>query len=200
MAAKTPIIGQTADGATMAPIGDDEMKAGRKERIARAKANKTASDVTYMPIKRAGIGKLKKDGRRSGGMFSAKELLIATIDNLKETETRDHEVIDLQKCRILLVPLHMEYTDYPTIQEDEVVMREREAMYATEDQRDLALSKQVDPHWYPGKLFPGTKREMKTASLGFGRFDPMWRNDEPGAGRSFGGGVMGQAAKIEIPA
>lgn len=130
-------------------------------RPSRAKSD-DLKPVATKPIKRAGLGRKKEDGRRSGGNFSLK--LLTIVDDVTGAK------------RTLRVPLAMEYTDYPTIKDTETVTEEAEEEYTTEAVRDRVLSMQVDPFWYPNRK-TATGKDWPE-NLGFRPFDPAWRNDE----------------------
>lgn len=154
---------QTAPVDPNAPVARIEIPG--QPRPARVKAD-DLKPVNRIAIKRAGLGKKKEDGRRSGGNFSLKVLIIA------DDVTKDR--------RELRVPLAMEYTDYPTIKDTETVLEEFEEEYASEAVRDRVLSMQVDPWWYPNRVTPQGKDWPQ--SLGFRPFDPAWRNGEVSQG------------------
>ncbi len=104
---------------------DPELIASAEAAAAKAKP------LARTPISRPGLGERKADGRRSGGTFS-----------LKELEVKDFATGETRK---LSVPLHMDPTDYPTIQATEAVMSEFEVEFATEHARDAVLRQQYDP-------------------------------------------------------
>ncbi|HYE20104.1 MAG TPA: hypothetical protein VEA69_16770 [Tepidisphaeraceae bacterium] len=136
-------------------------------RPAKVTAEALAPVVAHK-IERAGLGQKKNDGRRSGGNFSLKRLVIK--DEVSGA------------VRELRVPLNMDYTDYPTIQDTEAVMEEYEEEYTSEGVRDRVLSQQVDPFYFPGRKVPGTNKDWP-ANLGFRPFDPAWRNDQVEQGK-----------------
>lgn len=137
--------------------------------LARAAAE-DAKPLERIPLKRPGLGRKKADGRRSGGTFSLKVLVVATADNIGE-EKEQPVILDRKLCRELCVPLHMEPKDYPTLRDDEAVMEEYEQPYVTEEARDRQLGKQVDP--------------QTGDSLGFGPYDPAKKgNSDPHAGQA----------------
>lgn len=157
--AGVPIIAPRVDAATLKPSGS-------------------------LKIKRAGLGVLKRDGRRSGGQFSVKRLTIldtveTSIDDY--TATPEAERKDLPGVRTLCVPLHMDPTGYPSVRDTEAVMDEDEDMYDTEQARDRVLSVQVDPFWVNPKTGATEPR-----NLGFGSFDPAAKgNSDPNAGKAW---------------
>jgi len=161
-------------------IDTSKPKPDKSEAIAKARTARAATKpIKSTAIERAGLGKLRKDGRRSGGTFALRRLVIARADNIGE----DEKIIERAKARELCVPLNMDPQSYPTIQPDEAVMEEFEDEYESEQIRDNVLAMQVDPHWFPGRK--NDRGRDWPANLGFAIFsDPMPQNADPNAGKA----------------